>query len=365
MKKLSAVERPTRRNFVKGAAAASVASFAAAGRARAQGPDVINVGLSPYINQAMFYIAEDSGFFSKVGVQIRMKRFMDGALVVAPMIAGELDVGTMTCNAGYFNALHRGAPFRAFLCSGQAGNGRAVTTVSVRGDHYEAGVRSVKDLAQMKGKVAAVGAAGSVNQYGMASALKLAGLDPVRDVQWQTTVAQPDIVKQLGQKQVDVSDLTYHLAFLAQQQGISRIIASRDEVAPRSQAAIVTASDAMLQQRRPVLVRFAMAFIHAGRIFNQVAGAPARYPETLGLIAKSIIPSDERLLTAVAPHWEWIAEDGMPNSASLMQQQDFWADTFKMVEQKVALDRAFVAGVAEEAARRLDAERPFGPIAIK
>ena len=80
----------------------------------------------------------------------------------------------------------------------------------------------------------------------------------------------------------------------------------------------------------------------------------------LKLIVKSIFPRDEELLKAVAPHWEWIAEDGMANVASVMQQQDFWADTFTMIERKVSQDRVIDAGIATEAAQRLTAEKPFG-----
>jgi hypothetical protein len=50
----------------------------------------------------------------------------------------------------------------------------------------------------------------------------------------------------------------------------------------------------------------------------------------------------------------------MPNVASVMQQQDFWADTFKMVEHKVPQDRVIDVSIAKEAAQRLDAEKPFG-----
>jgi hypothetical protein len=65
-------------------------------------------------------------------------------------------------------------------------------------------------------------------------------------------------------------------------------------------------------------------------------------------------------LKAVAPHWEWIAEDGMPNVASIMQQQDFWADTFKLVEHKVPQSRVIDPSIAKEASARLAAEKPFG-----
>ena len=73
-------------------------------------------------------MAKDLGYFSKMGLNINMKIFMDGALVVAPMLSGEVEIGVMTANAGFFNSLHRGGPFRAFLCNGQGRRGRAVTS---------------------------------------------------------------------------------------------------------------------------------------------------------------------------------------------------------------------------------------------
>jgi NitT/TauT family transport system substrate-binding protein len=350
----------SRRSFLATSGAASLGIVAGARMARGQSPETLNVGLSPFINQATIFIANDLGLFSKLGLEIRMKIFMDGALVVAPMVSSELDIGVMTPNAGFFNSLYRGGPYRAFLCNGQGRRGRAVTAVVIRSDHYEAGIRTVHELTRLKGKVAAVGAAGSINQYGLGSALKLAGLNPATDVQWQTTVPQPDIVKQLGQKQVDVAEITYHLAYLAQKQGFCRIMVARDEIVPDSQTAMQTARDEMLAKRRDAIVRYSMACMHAGRIFNQVAGDPNRYPDMLKLIVKSILPRDEELLKAVAPHWEWIAEDGKPNIGSIMQQQEFWADAFKFVDNKVQQDRIIDSGIATEAAQRLAAEKPFG-----
>jgi NitT/TauT family transport system substrate-binding protein len=350
----------SRRAVLKVAGMAPLAWLAGSGISRGQAPDIINVGLSPYINQATLFIAKETGLFSKVGVDVRMKIFMDGALVVAPMVSGEVSIGVMTSSAGLFNSFYRGGPYRAFLCNGQGRRGRAVTCVVVRSDHYNSGVRTIKDLAKMKGKIAAVGALGSINQYGMGSALHAAGLDPVNDVRWQTSVPQPDIVKQLGQKQVDIAEITYHLAYLAQKQGFCRIIASRDEILPDSQTAVMTARDEMFEKQKDLLVRYAMACIHAGRQFNRIAGDPTKYPQMLELIAKSIIPHDQKLLTAVAPHWSWIAENGRPNVDSVMQQQDFWADTFKLVEHKVPRARVFVADIADAATRRLATEKPFG-----
>jgi NitT/TauT family transport system substrate-binding protein len=159
---------------------------------------------------------------------------------------------------------------------------------------------------------------------------------------------------------VDVAEITYHLAYLAQQQDFCRILLSRDEILPDSQAAMMTVRDEIREKKRDTVVRYAMACIHAARLFNQVAGDPERHSDLLKLIVKSIFPKDEALLKAVAPHWEWIAEDGLPNIASIMQQQDFWADTFKMVETKIPQERVIDQSIARDAARRLDVEKPFG-----
>jgi NitT/TauT family transport system substrate-binding protein len=78
------------------------------------------------------------------------------------------------------------------------------------------------------------------------------------------------------------------------------------------------------------------------------------------MITKYIFVKDVNLLNAVAPHWEWIAENGKPNEASVMAQQDFWASPFKMVEKKSPLSGIFESSIAADAAAKLDAEKPFG-----
>ena len=357
------VRSTTRRSLLKTTAKlALVAPFAATvpSKSRAQKLDSINIAAAPFINPAVIFIASELGWFAKMGLDPKIQSFPDGSLIVAPMISGEVDVGALTCSAGLFNALSRGAPIRAILCNGQGKKGRAVTAIIIGNDLYNAGVKTIGDLKAVKGKIVAVGAAGSINQYGVATALMMAGLDPVNDVNWQTNVGQPDIVKQLGNKQVEVADLTYHLAYLAEKQGFGRIIASRDEYLPDSQTAIVAARTDVLDKRRDVVVRFAVAYIHAARLFNEVAGSPLEHADIVQMITKYIFVKDVNLLDAVAPHWEWIAEDGKPNVASVMAQQDFWANPFKIVEKKKLASDIFEPAIATEATARLDKEKPFG-----
>jgi len=349
----------SRRRFVGSLGLAAAASVMTK-RASSQEREILNVGASPFINQGTVFIANELGFFSKLGLEVRLKSYPDGALIVAPMLAGEIDIGALTCSAAFFNSLSRGGPYRAFLCLGQGRPGRAVSAIVVRADHYENGLRSIKDLVRLKAHLVAVGAAGSINQYSMSSGLALAGLNPAGDVTWQTSVEQPDIVKQLGNKQIDAAELTYHLAYLAQKQDFARIVAARDEVAPNSQTVMLTARDELFTRRRAALVRFAMAHIHAARLFNKVASDPASYDPQLQMITKHIFLKDVNILKAVAPHWDWVDENGKPNVESVLAQQELWANRFKLVERPVSRERIFNLEIAEEATRRLEAEKPFG-----
>ena len=43
-----------------------------------------------------------------------------------------------------------------------------------------------------------------------------AGLDPAKDVQWIVNVPQPDLMRMLGQSQVEATDLAYQFGFFAQ-----------------------------------------------------------------------------------------------------------------------------------------------------
>ena len=140
-----------------------------------------------------------------------------------------------------------GRAFRALLGNGQGRRGRAVTAIVVRTDHYESGVEDATGSRQDGGADRRCRGVRRHQSIRSRFALELAGLNPATDVRWQTSASQPDIVKQLGQKQVDVADIAYHLAYRAQQQGFCRIILSRDEILPNSQTRFRSARDEMLE----------------------------------------------------------------------------------------------------------------------
>jgi NitT/TauT family transport system substrate-binding protein len=187
----------------------SVIFGAALSLTQAQAADVLRIGEGPFITGGGFLIANEKGYFKKLGLDIETRMFMDGQQAVPELIAGELDISFMTANASLFNSIARGAPLVVILDRGNNKNGRGYTVINVSKAMADAGVKTAADLGKLKGKKIGVSGTGSINQYVFSLALQKAGLDPRKDVQWIFNVPQPDLMKMLGQNQIDATDLAY------------------------------------------------------------------------------------------------------------------------------------------------------------
>jgi NitT/TauT family transport system substrate-binding protein len=327
--------------------------------AQAPAPRVIRVGEGPFITGGGFYVARDKGYFEKMGVKVETRMFNDGALAVPAMVAGELDITYMTANASLFNSIARGAPLVIFLDRGYNRPGRGYVATNVSQELAAQGVRSIADLAKLKGGRIGIGALGSINQYNTARALQKAGLDPRTDVRWIANIPQPDLMKMLGQKQLEATDLAYQFSYLAEQSQWGPIVATADQIEPGSQLATYAVRKDFLKNNRETLVRFAMAYLQGVKEFNAAAIAPDANPEIVAILARNALGKPE-LVKAIAPHWSYTNENGEPQVDSILRMQDFWADYFKYVEKKVGKAQLFDLSVAAEATQRLVKENPFG-----
>jgi NitT/TauT family transport system substrate-binding protein len=322
--------------------------------------DLMRVGDGPFITGGGFFIARDKGYFEKMGITIESKHYNDGSLAMPSMIAGELEITNLPAAANLFNSVAKGAPLVVILDWGHNRPGRAYTAISVTQELYDQGIQSLADFAKLKGKRIGVGALGSINQYNVAKALERAGLDPARDVQWIINVPQPDLMRMLGQKQVDVTDLAYQFGFFAQNNKWGPIVATGDQIAPNGQIAAYVARKDFVDKNRDTMVRFAVAYLQGVREFNAAAAAPDKYPEIIDILAKNTALNKPELVKAIAPHWSYINEDGSPQVESIMDMQDFWSGKlFNFVEKKVSREQLFDLSIAKDANARLELDKPF------
>jgi NitT/TauT family transport system substrate-binding protein len=347
--------------LAKGLLAAGVGICAALGATVSGGAaDLVRVGEGPFITGGAFFIAREKGYFKKLNLEIETKRFEDGAFAVPAIIAGELEFTLMTANASLFNSIAKGAPLVVILDRGHNRPGFGYTVMNVTQAIYDQGVHGSADFAKLKGKKVGVGALGSVNQYNAAQALLKAGLDPAKDVQWIVNVPQPDLMRMLGQNQVDATDLAYQFGFFAQNNKWGPMVANGDQIVPGAEIATYAVRKDFLDKNRDAVVRFAMAYLQGIKEFNAAAKDPGAYPAIVDILAQNTALNKPELVKAIAPHWSYIADDGLPLVDSIMEMQDFWSGKyFSFVEKKVSRAQLFDLNVAKEAQARLEREKPF------
>src|SRR5439155_8267937 len=91
--------------------AASGATSASAAPA-ASGLQTVRIGVLNVISDIAIFAAQDAGFFRQQGINLETPVFRATQDMIAPMAAGQLDVGTGALNAGLFNAIKREIPLR-------------------------------------------------------------------------------------------------------------------------------------------------------------------------------------------------------------------------------------------------------------
>src|SRR5262245_52977687 len=268
--------------------------------------DTVRVAEGPFISGGATYIAKEKGYFDKMGLDVVIRRFNDGSLAVPSIIAGELDITFMPAAANLFNAIAKGAPLVIFLDRGNNHPGRAYSAINVSQSLYEQGIHRLGDFGKLKGKKIGVGALGSINQYTISLALIRAGLEPASDVQWIVNVPQPDLIRMLGQQQVDAIDVAYNFSIFAQENKWGPLIATGDEVAAGGQIATYAVRTDYLMRQRDVVVRWAIAYLQAATEFNAAAATPDKYPDIVSILAKSTVLNKPELVKAIAPNWSYV-----------------------------------------------------------
>ncbi len=70
--------------------------------------DTVRVGIIGTISDAGLLIADRKGYFNQEGINAVFTAFDSAARMVAPLGAGQLDVGAGSASAGLYNAVARG-----------------------------------------------------------------------------------------------------------------------------------------------------------------------------------------------------------------------------------------------------------------
>src|SRR5438270_1505378 len=164
---------------------------------------------------APIYVAESRGYFAEEGLDVEYTLFDSGARMVAPLAAGQLDVGQGSHSAGLFNALASGVDLKIVADNGLLVPGRNTSQIVARKQLVDQGFRGGGDL---RGRPIAFTAAGSTVHINVARYLDLNGVrsDEVTLVE----MGFPDMNAALANGALDLANQSEPLATLGAERGI-------------------------------------------------------------------------------------------------------------------------------------------------
>ena len=338
----------TRRSIV------AAALVAPAIPARAAGLTQVTVGAAQTISDAVIFIADKKGYFADEGIRIKIEPFASAANMVAPMGAGQLDVGAGSVSAGLYNAVSRGIGLRIVADKASSRPGYGSQQILVRKDLVESG--RYKDVADLKGFKFAMNGVGVSNTSTVNTLLGSAGLQ-YSDV---TTVnlSFPNHVLAFANKSVDASSTLEPFVTAILKAGTAVVIRRDDQILPGHELANLLYSEGFAA-RKDLANGFMRAYLRAARFYNgalkdgHLAGPNAA--ETIRILTESTPLKDAALLGQITP--SGCDPDGKVNIASLQHDLDFYTSQ-GLIEGKVDLASIVDTSFTDAALKALGPYKP-------
>jgi NitT/TauT family transport system substrate-binding protein len=298
--------------------------------------DTVRVGIIGTISDAGLLIADRKGYFNQEGINAVFTAFDSAARMVAPLGAGQLDVGAGSASAGLYNAVARGIAIKIVADKGSTPPGYGFSKLLVRKDHLDSGrYRSLKDL---KGMRVAGLAPGTGSMANLNAILLKAGLHAV-DIE-RVFMGYPQHVLALQNKAIDAALTAEPSATQAIRTGAAVAVLSDDETYPDHQIAVVLYSGDFGQRRPEVARRFMRAYLKGVRDYNdalkdgRLAGPHA--DEVIRILTEATEVKDAALYRAITP--SGCNPNGRVHVASLKRDLDYYrAD--KQIEGDVTVEQ--------------------------
>jgi NitT/TauT family transport system substrate-binding protein len=309
----------------------------------------LRVGVSAASSDVVFYIADKKGYFKQEGLAVAFTPFDSAAKMVAPLGAGQLDIGGGSPSAGLYNAVERGIDIKIVADKGSTPAGYGFQPLLVRKDLVTSG--RFKTLKDLKGMKIAGSAPGSASTSTLNEALKSAGLK-TSDVE-RVFMAFPQHVAALQNKAVDAAMTTEPSATRAVQSGAAVRVMGDDAIYPNHQLAVVLYSGQFIKQNPNAARHFMRAYLKAARDYNdalvggRIAGPNAR--EIIAILTEYTNIKDPKVFAAITP--QGTNPDGRVHEASLKNDLAFFKEEGQVkgnVSVEQVLDTRFVEAALKE-----------------
>jgi len=334
--------------FMRVALGASVFSLLAVA---AHAADKVTIGIVNAVSDGTLFIAQEKGYFKAEGIEAEFVAFDTGAKMVAPMGAGQLDVGGGAASAGLYNAVDRGIRIKIVADKATNVKGAPFQSFMVRKELVDKG--EVKSLADMKGRKVAITGAGGSDASVLNEAMKSVGLK-YSDVE-KVYLGFPQHAPAFQNGAIDGSITTEPTTTNIQRLGAAVVLTGNDAFYPNAQTATIMFSGDFAEKRRDVALKFTKAYLRAARDFNDaLVNGKLQGPggdELVTILAKYTVIKDVNVLRNMV--MAGVNPNGAVNEDSMRKDLAFFKEIGDVTSPKVSVDQVVDQSFVAEAAKAL------------
>jgi NitT/TauT family transport system substrate-binding protein len=274
----------------------------------------IQSGYLPILAGTPVFIAEERGYFAEQGFTVNYTQFDSGALMVAPLAAGQLDVIAAVPSPSLFNALARGVTMQAVAVQSSA----TTSTLMVRKELWDSG--EVRTLPDLRGRRVSFNVEGSPVDYALRHGFEKYGLS-LQDVEVQR-LSNADTAPALANGASDAGILPEPGPVLIETRNIGVRLLEASEMVPEQTGSIVTIGPSMTAKGDPAVTRFLAAYLRGLRDANAALKDNHLVdPAVLAIVSKwTNLPAE----TITKARSSAVDPNGRIDLDDVTRQQDFW-----------------------------------------
>ncbi len=288
-------------------------------------------------------MAINKGYFKQFGIKLEIEDIESSANVIALLAQGRLNMVAGGISAGYFNAIEKNLPITMIA-------DRVSTPIRhnlmIRPDLKDQ-IKSFKDL---KGKVIASNATGSVSTYEIGKMLEREGLT-IADVEIKV-IPFPQMAVAFTNKAIDGAIVIPPFVWAFEDQNIAVKFGEADDLIdprPMSIAVIMVNTD-WAKQNKEVVSNYILAWMRGVRDYCQAFHGSALRADVVDALVKSGTERRPELLHKYP--WPARSPNGQINVASMLDIQSWYLKS-KMISAQFPAERLTDMSYVQNAAQKL------------
>jgi len=305
-------------------------------------PATVKVVVLPYMSNAPFFIADAEGFFAEQGLTLEFIEMARNAETIPVINQGNVDVVAGSMDAGFFNAVARGANLKYVAEKAKiATSGCGSMDMLASNAFLEA--HPSKKPEDLKGALI-VSYSGSFSGYYLQKYLDEANLSSKDDIEGFRGT-QFDAFQALQENALDIMLGTEPWPTMTLQGGYGGVWAEFKDFVPGSSYAQVWYGPTFLEDNPEIGERFMVGFLKGVAQYQE--GMTDRNVE----IIVEYTGLDENVVRAAC--WSQVSSDGMINIPDMLEFQE-WALKLGLQDEIVPVEKFWDPRFIEYAAKELN-----------